>query len=124
MDMETLVNTLKVALVLLIVVVLWKRLKVFLFKGTINNAYAKLTKDHYQVEDGEIHVEFWLPGVTDVVIELKNNQDQKVTSFELNALPEGDHTHSLNVRDFPSGKHSFTFRTSNQNTERFFHVGG
>lgn len=122
MDMETLVNTLKVALVLLIIIVLWKRLKVFLFKGTINNAYAKLTKDHYEVQDGAIQVEFWLPSDTDVVLELKNGVNQQVTSAELKSLPSGEHTHVLDVRHFPSGKHSFTFKTSNQHTERFFQV--
>ena len=122
MDMEALVNTLKVALVLLIVFVLWKRLKVFLFNGTNNNAYAKLTKDHYEVQDGKIHVEFWLPAETNVVIELKNNYNKQITTSEINALPKGEHAHTLDVKGFPSGKHSFTFKTSNQNTERFFDV--
>ena len=111
-----------VALVLMIVYVLFKRLRVFLSKGTLNESYAKLLQTEFRAVNGSLTFDFYVPETDQVTILLKSETEAEQAVINQSFSP-GKHTVSLNVNYLrSSNKPSFVFITKNQRTERFFQV--
>ncbi|MGB0423614.1 MAG: hypothetical protein ACPGED_04805 [Flavobacteriales bacterium] len=120
-DLETLKTTMMVALVLMLIYVLWKRLKAVMGKDALNNSYAKLTNDSFEIQNGILVVDFWLPA--DCLTKLTINGDQGIEIKEVinEKLNAGNHAYNIEVDQLDDGKkYSITLTTDNQETVRFF----
>ena len=120
-DLETLKTTLMVALILMLIYVLWKRLKAVMGKGALNNSYAKWSSDYFAIKDGKLVVDFWLPSTTLTKLTVHANKGEEIKEIVNSELAAGDHTYHLDLDQLNEGeKYSVTLATSNQETVRFF----
>lgn len=122
-DLETLKNTLMVSLILILVFVLLKRMMAFLKRGQLNEAYAKLLGEGFELQNGVLKIFCYLPKQETITLQVYDERGELILAEEKPALASGEQNIEVNLKNSSlSGKCFFVFKTSNQETTRYFNV--
>lgn len=121
-SLDTLRNALLLTLIIMLVIVLYKRLLRFLGKKD-KAAYAHLADEAVSVQNGHITVRFNLPeqGKTRLELRDESNKILQVIIDEAD-YPQQDHEVLIDVSALSPGRYSYHLITHNQQSQRFFTV--
>ncbi len=121
-SLDTLRNALLLTLIILLVIVLYKRLLRFLGKKD-QAPYAHLSDELVQVRDGQIAVRFNLPEQGAMRLEVRDQGNRIVqVVIDQSDYPQQDHEVHIDVSSFAPGRYSYHLITHNQESQRFFTV--
>ena len=123
-SIEMLRNTLLIALILILVYVLYKRLLKTLDKNRINGSYSELlNQDSSELLDGDrlvIRFRHAEKGKVHLVVHSPEGVALEVLADE--ELEAGDHQFHFRISQRPSGKYSYHLHTHNQKSTRYFQI--
>ena len=112
-----------VSLILILVFVLLKRMMAFLKRGQLNESYAKLLGEGFELENGVLKIFCYLPKQERIVLEVFDENGEMLLADEKPAMASGEQNIEVNLQNIAlTGKCSFVFKTSNQETTRYFKV--
>lgn len=121
-SLDTLRDALLLGLIIMLVIVLYRRLLRFLGKDD-KAAYANLSDQNAVIEDGQLKVRFHLPEQGSARIEIRDDGNKVLqVALEADDLPVQDHEISIDISTFAPGKYSYHLITHNQQSQRFFTV--
>ena len=110
-----------VSLILILVFVLLKRMMAFLKRGQLNEAYAKLLGEGFELQNGVLKIFCYLPKQETITLQVFDETGELILADEKPALASGEQNIELNLQNASlRGKCSFVFKTSNQETTRYF----
>lgn len=112
-----------VSLILILVFVLLKRMMAFLKRGQLNEAYAKLIGEGFELQNGDLKIFCYLPKQESIILKVFDEKGNLILADEKPELAAGEQEIEVNLQNIAlSGKCFFVFKTSNQETTRFFKV--
>jgi uncharacterized membrane protein YhiD involved in acid resistance len=121
-SLDTLRDALLLGLIIMLVIVLYRRLLRFLGKDD-KAAYASLSDQQAVIEDGQLKVRFHLPEQGSARIEIRDEGNKVLqVALESDELPVQEHEISIDISGFTPGKYSYHLITHNQQSQRFFTV--
>ncbi|WP_306643819.1 hypothetical protein [Sanyastnella coralliicola] len=119
-SLETLRNALLLALIVMLVYILYKRLVKKMGEKEASDAYAHIVSQ--KQEGGTINLHIEVPNKDTLKVIVFNAAGEEVKVASNSTVDAGEHHVDVNIADLASGKYSLVLTTSNHRQERPFSV--
>jgi hypothetical protein len=119
--LENLKNTLLVALVIMLVYVLYKRMINVLHKGKVTSQYPSIGNSLI-VENNEGSITVVLHHKTYLIIEIFDSSNTPLIKVAEGDFEPGKQIFKFNLSTLPKGKHYYKVTSPNQESSQYFQV--
>jgi|LakMenEpi03Aug12_release.lakeMendotaPanAssembly.Ray.scaffolds.fasta_scaffold1243669_1 hypothetical protein len=119
--LENLKNALLVALVVMLVYVLYKRMIKVLHKGKVTSQYPNIGNSLI-VENNQGRITVELQKKTYLIVEIFDHTNNPIFKVAEGDFENGEQVFTFELTDLPKGKHYYKVTSPNQESSQYFQV--